>query len=84
MGKSDYWKPGDWNADCDYCGQKFKSSELRLTWDGFYACKRDWQPRQPQDYVRGVVDQQSLPWSRPEPPDEFTPSAEALEPWPDN
>jgi hypothetical protein len=84
MGQSDYYAAGKWNADCDRCGFKYKNTELRLTWDGLYCCKKCFEIRQPQDYVRGVVDDQSVPWSRPDPPNEFTPSAEALESWPDN
>jgi hypothetical protein len=84
LGKSDYYASGKFNVLCDYCGFKYKNTEVRHTWDGFYACRKCWEPRQPQDYVRGVVDDQSVPWSRPDPPNEFTPSAEALESWPDN
>jgi hypothetical protein len=35
------------------------------------VCREDWEPRQPQDFVRGVADQQAVPWSRPEPADRF-------------
>lgn len=30
-----------------------------------------WEPRHPQDFVRGVKDKQTPPWVRPEPPDTF-------------
>jgi hypothetical protein len=71
MGHADYHKSGEWNALCDRCGFKFKSSELQLEWDGFMVCKPCWEPRQPQDFVRGVPDRQSVPWTRSEPPDTF-------------
>lgn len=71
MGHADYYKPGDWNAICDECGFKFKGSELRKRWDGYMVCKDDWEPRHPQDFVRGVKDSQPLPWTRPEAPDVF-------------
>lgn len=65
MGQADFYKKGAFNALCDGCGFKFKSTELRLRWDGFMMCQWDWNPRQPQDFVRGIPDPQAIPWSRP-------------------
>jgi len=73
MGKSDYYAKSDYNTICDVCGFKYKASSLKKRWDGFMVCRKDWEPRNAQDYVRGVKDTQSLPWTRPEPPDSFTP-----------
>ena len=64
---------GDWIADCDVCGRKYKASQLQKRWDGLMCCRHDWEPRQPQDFVRGVDDNQTVPWSRPEPADYFIP-----------
>ena len=64
---------GDWKAICDRCGRLFKASQLRDEWDGLKVCEKDWEPRQPQDFVRGVADVQETPWSRPEPADTFLP-----------
>ena len=72
MGRADYWKHGDHNAICDVCGFKFKASELKKTWDNFYVCSKDFEPRHPQDFLRGKKDDQSVPWSRPEGIDEFS------------
>jgi hypothetical protein len=66
-GHADYFAPGQWNAICDGCGKKFKSSELRRRWDGFMVCDKEWEPRHPQDFVRGVRDGEAIPWSRPTP-----------------
>ena len=66
---------GDWIADCDVCGRKYKASKLRQRWDGLYCCPQDWEIRQPQDFVRGVPDNQLAPWTRPEPADSFVPIA---------
>lgn len=71
MGKADYWKPHDFNAICDRCGKKFKGSELKKTWDGLMVCDSDWEPRHPQDFVRGVKDDMSTPYSRSEATDTF-------------
>lgn len=65
MGHADFLKLGDWNSVCSLCGHKFKASELSKHWQGFYRCKTCWEPRHPQDFVRGVKDDQSVPWSQP-------------------
>lgn len=69
--KSTWWKIGDHNAICDRCGFKFKASELKETWDGFFVCKDDWEPRHPLDFVQPVRVEPVLPWSRPERTDVF-------------
>ena len=61
------WDNSNWNVICDQCGRKFKDSDLQLRWDGLMVCSRDWEPRQPQDFVRGVADYQAPPFTRPEP-----------------
>jgi hypothetical protein len=35
------------------------------------CCQEDWEIRQPQDFVRGVLDTQIAPWLRSEPSDSF-------------
>ena len=35
------------------------------------VCQDCWEPRQPQDFVRGVADIQAPPWTRPEGTDVF-------------
>ena len=64
---------GDWKALCDVCGREYKASQLNKRWDGLMCCRQDWEPRQPQDFVRGVADPQLVPWTRPEPSDSFLP-----------
>jgi hypothetical protein len=66
MGNADYLALGDWNAACFRCGAKRKASEMRKQWQGYYVCPEHWEPRHPQDFVRGVVDNTSVPWSQPE------------------
>ena len=70
-GPSDRAVLGDNNAICQICGRKYKASQLRKRWDGFLACKDDWHPRQPQDFVRGVKDNQQAPVISTETPDQF-------------
>lgn len=61
----DAFVPGQWNFICDRCGRAFKSGEARKTWDGLYTCKRCWEPRHPQDYVKGREERPVPPWVRP-------------------
>lgn len=70
-GPRDHFILGDWNAICDVCGFKRKASEMKMRWDGVMCCKEDFEPRPMQDYVRGVEDNQTVPWTRPEAPDVF-------------
>lgn len=65
MGKSDYYKPGDYNAICSMCGFKRKASELVKNWQGQYRCPEHNEPRHPQDFVRAVQDVQTPPWVQP-------------------
>jgi len=71
MGHADYYKHGSHNAICDRCGGKFKGDELRKTWDGLWVCKKDWEPRHPQDFIRAVEDTSKPPYVRSEAADVF-------------
>lgn len=71
MGRADWWKSGDWKATCDVCGFWYHASELKLRWDGLMVCPPDFETRQSQDFVRGVPDHQTPPWTRPTPPPVF-------------
>lgn len=62
---------GDYNVVCDLSGFECKASETRLRWDGLRVLARFWEERQPQDFVRGVRDDPSVPWTRPEQADVF-------------
>jgi hypothetical protein len=70
MGKRGRW-PGTWRAICDRCGVEFASDQLIEDWQGHRVCKKDFETRHPQDFVRGVPDDPTVPWSRPEGPDTF-------------
>lgn len=66
-----YFAKGQWNFYCDLCGAKRKSGEGIRTWDNFYVCRSHKEVRNPQDFVRGIRDDQSVPWSRPKAADNF-------------
>lgn len=66
-----YYKSGSWNFICEVCGQQYKAEQMRKRWDGVITCPNDWEPRHPQDFVRGVKDNPSVSISRPEPPEVY-------------
>lgn len=70
-GSADYYADGQWNFYCDLCGKKEKSGNGVKTWDNFYVCRHHKEVRNPQDFVRGVKDNQTVPWSRPATTDQF-------------
>jgi hypothetical protein len=48
------------------CGRKRKFSEVVRNWQGLYRCPEHNEPRQPQDFVRGVADVMTVPFAQPE------------------
>jgi elongation factor P hydroxylase len=69
-GRADYFAMGDWNTICYECGRKRKASTMKRHWTGYWVCPEHWEPRQTQDFVRNVVDNQTPPWTQP-PADTF-------------
>ena len=74
--KQTWWASGLYNALCDVCGLKRKSSQLIERWDHLMVCAPTikpgcWELRQPQELIRPIPDQAPLPWTRPEPVDQF-------------
>jgi len=72
-GRADFLSLGDWNTVCYECGRKRKASTLRRHWQGYYVCPEHWEPRHPQDFVRGIQDIQTPPWTQPMPAWTFIP-----------
>jgi len=60
------FKKGDWNAICPVDGMKYHASEFRKRWDGQWVHKSNWEKRHEQDFLRGVADDPSVAWTRPE------------------
>lgn len=74
MGDSTYLLEGGWNVTCDLCGKKIKNTDAVKSWDNFYNCRHHKEVRNPQDYLRGVRDNPSVPFTRPTPPLSFVTS----------
>lgn len=68
------YEHGQWNVICARCGFKYKARQLRMEWTGLRVCSGTgtngcWEPRHPQDHVRGRKDKQTPEWVQPEPAD---------------
>ncbi len=64
-GRADYLELGTWNTVCYQCGFKRKANTLLRYWQGYYVCPEHWEARQPQDFVRSIIDNQTPPWAQP-------------------
>lgn len=66
-GDADFLQLGSWNATCWECGRKKKAETLWKYWQGYWLCPAHWNPRQPQDYAKGVKETITPPWVQPMP-----------------
>lgn len=62
---------GDWWIICDVCGKKIRATTSKQRWDGLIVCPEDWETRHSLDFIRTYTDKISVPFSRPEPTDQF-------------
>lgn len=63
----DYLDLGNWNVACAQCQRKRKASEMKqlppgTPGAGLYVCPEHWEPRHPQDFVRGIPDKPAAPF----------------------
>lgn len=58
-------RPGDYLYNCQICGFTYYASQIRQQWDGLRVCSKCFSPRHPQDYVRGVRDDMTVPFANP-------------------
>lgn len=65
MPNSDHLDLGTWNAYCSLCNGTYKAHELQKHWTGLYRCKKCWEPRQPQDFVKAGPPEKPVPWVQP-------------------
>ena len=65
------YRPGTAWAICDSCGMRVYLSELRKDWRGFMVCKKDYEPRHPQDNVQASADKLVINNARPQVTDIF-------------
>lgn len=60
------YKSGEWYAKCDICDRQFYASKLRKQWDGLMACPSDFTLRNPQDFIRPVIETSIPTFVRPD------------------
>ena len=63
-GRADYYAPGDWNIACSMCGRKRKASMMVKNWQGMWRCPEHNEPRHPQDFVKAIPDNMSVPFAQ--------------------
>ena len=54
--RSPGWKAGNHWVYCDRCSSAIRAKDAKKTWDNLIVCPDDWEPRHPQDFVRGRRD----------------------------
>lgn len=65
MADDKHYVPGDFYRICDFTGFKVRANRTRKEWNNFIVREQSWEPRQPQDFVRGTYDDQTVPEPRP-------------------
>lgn len=62
------YQPGGFLRSDDRSGFTERADKTKREWTGLIVAENLWEVRQPQDFVRGVSDPQSVPNARPIPP----------------
>jgi hypothetical protein len=71
MADDKHYVGGEWYRICDRTGFKIRDTRTRKEWTNRIVRDRSWEPRQPQDFVQGVTDDQTVVDPRPRQLDEF-------------
>lgn len=65
MADDRHYVHGDWYVICDKSGFKVRNKRAKLEWTGLFVSDRYYEQRHPQDFVKGVQDNQTVPIARP-------------------
>jgi hypothetical protein len=71
MADDKHYVPGSFYRICDITGFKVRAERTRKMWSGTIRRIASWEARQPQDFVKGVKDDQAVPDPRPRQVDRF-------------
>lgn len=71
MGRKLHYRSGSFYRIDDRTGFAERAEATREEWTGLIVAERVWEARQPQDLVKGVPDDQSVPDARPLGPNVF-------------
>lgn len=58
-------RPGTWTVVDDRSGFRLLNTQVQFEWNGLLVWSKIWEIRQPQDYLRGIPDNMSVPYARP-------------------
>lgn len=65
MGADKHFKPGSFYRIDDRTGFATRAERTKREWTGLIVSERVWEARHPQDFVKGVTDDQTVPFPRP-------------------
>jgi len=65
MGTELFYKPGGFYRICDRTGFAVRAEHTKKQWNNIIVRERSFEERQPQDFVRGRRDNQTVPEPRP-------------------
>ena len=68
MGTERFYKPGSFYRICDRTGFAIRAERTQMEWQNLIVDRRVYEARQPQDFVKGVADNQTVPNPRPRTP----------------
>lgn len=68
MGTKKHFRMGSFYRVDDRTGFPERAEDTQMEWNGLIVSRRVWEARQPQDFVRGVSDDQTVPYARPRSP----------------
>ena len=71
MGRDLHYRPGSYYQTDDRTGFPTRAEKTRREWTGLQVGERYWDPRHPQELVKGVIDNQNVPIPRPLAPNVF-------------
>lgn len=71
MGTEKFYKPGSFYRICDRTGFATRAERTSKEWNNLIVRDDVWEARQPQDFVKGVDDNQTVPQARPRQPNVF-------------
>lgn len=65
MGADKHFRMGSFYRIDDRTGFATRAEDMQMEWQGLIVSKRVFEARQPQDFVTGVPDNQTVPYPRP-------------------
>jgi len=71
MAREGFYKMGSFYRVCDLTGFTVRAEREKKMWTNTIRRTQSWEPRQPQDFVKGVRDDQTVPEPRPRQLDQF-------------